>query len=93
MRFQVLCLAADSPSRCLTWHRLWLQVPTTNTAYIFINEGDVYTDANQTQYSYVSCINTITQAVSDVPFAPMLLLSCVWCRSADMTRTRELSAS
>ena len=40
-----------------------MQAPTPNTAYIFVNEGDVYTDANQTQYSYVSCINTVTQQV------------------------------
>lgn len=40
-----------------------LQDPATNKYYVFVNEGDIYTNADGSEYSYVTVIDTLVAEV------------------------------
>lgn len=40
-----------------------LQDPATNKYYVFVNEGDIYTNADGSEYSYVTVIDTLIAEV------------------------------
>ncbi|BDA42283.1 hypothetical protein COCOBI_03-1700 [Coccomyxa sp. Obi] len=49
---------AQNESR--TWNdATFLEDPATNKYYVFINEGDIYTNADGSEYSYVTVIDTL----------------------------------
>ena len=52
-----------------------LQDPATNKYYVFVNEGDIYTNADGSEYSYVTVIDTLIGEVRDPAHARIMSIT------------------
>ncbi len=52
-----------------------LQDPATNKYYVFVNEGDIYTNADGSEYSYVTVIDTLIGEVRQPAHAHIMRIT------------------